>query len=219
MRRAAHRSGLAAALALLLGAATGADEAACGFRAEAGPEDTWRPLAELPEGLLTGEARCDGLARRMAVWTLGVDPEAEDLGLRDRPLFRSRDANPLVRVTGAEVAGAGRITLFKRREDHDRGDARPGQPDRRPPYRLFGTFCDLGAPEPLDCAAGAARIKMRADVVDSDGDGALDRVRHQVSIWDGSARLQVLMFETAHAGRPLGNAVPWLEALALAGRL
>lgn len=213
----AARTGLMALL--LVGAAAGAPgDEGCGFRS-GGASGPLYPLAALPDGISRGQASCDGVVRPMAVWTLGVDRRAPDLGVRDRPLFRSRAANPLVPVAAAEVAGAGRLTLFKRREDHARGAAPEGAPDRRPPFRLFGTFCDLAAADPLDCAAGSARIKMRGDVIDSDGDGTLDRVRHQVSIWDGADRLQVLMFDAAHAGRPLGNAVPWLEALALAGRL
>lgn len=211
------RRALACLLAVAALSASGAlsSSGGCGIvPAEGGPATA---LEALPEGIVRGRAECDGVERPIAVWTLGVDATAPDLGIRDRPLFRSRAANPLVPVADAAVGEAGRLWLFKRREDHAQGEA--SEPDRRPPFRLFGTFCEATAVEPLDCSAGAARIRMRADVVDSDLDGALDRVRHQVSIWDGGERLQVLMFETPHAGRPLGNAVPWLEALALAGRL
>ncbi len=209
------RGALVLLLAAALLAAGSAAAADCGVVRQDGAAAT--ALAALPEGIVRGRAECDGVARPIAVWTLIVDADAPDLGVRDRPLFRSREANPLVPVADAAVGEAGRLWLFKRREDHALGGA--SDPDRRPPFRLFGTFCEAAAAEPLDCSAGAARIKMRADIVDADLDGALDRVRHQVSIWDGAERLQVLMFDTPHAGRPLGNAVPWIEALALAGRL
>lgn len=215
---AAGRAGLLLIAAFAFGASAPPSLAEpCGVVAATGAEAT--PLEALPEGIVRGRAECEGLSRPVAVWTLPVDGGAADLGIRDRPLFRSRAANPLVRVARAAVGEAGRLTLFKRREAHTRTEGAADLPDRRPPFRLFGTFCDLAATEPLDCRAGAARIKMRADVVDTDRDGALDRVRHEVSIWDGADRLQVLMFETEHAGPPLRNAVPWVEVLALAGRL
>ncbi|HUF57061.1 MAG TPA: hypothetical protein VMM55_10935 [Thermohalobaculum sp.] len=203
------------AAALLAAGAPGDAAPDCGIVPDGGGAAA--ALDTLPEGIVRGRAECDGVVRPVAVWTLRVDGEAADLGIRDRPLFRSRAANPLVPIADAAVGEAGRLSLFKRREDHARGAA--SNPDRRPPFRLFGTFCEAPFAEPLDCSAGPARIKMRADVVDADLDGALDRVRHSVSIWDGAERLQVLMFDTPHAGRPLGNAVPWIEALALAGRL
>lgn len=217
--RAARPRVVAAAIAATVLAIFGGPATAepCGIAMTPGAGPV--PLADLPAGIVTGMAECDGVTRPAGVWTLPVDPELPDLGIRDRPLFRSRPANPLVPVASAEVGAVGRITLFKRREAEARGEATAGEPDRRRPYRLFGTFCDLAAGDPLDCSAGAARVKMRADIVDADRDGVLDRARHQVSIWDGGHRLQVLMFETEHAGRPLGNAVPWIEALALAGRL
>ena len=214
------RRALAAALLLALPLPLAAEAEPCGLRPADAAAGAPVPLAELPEGIVRGLGVCDGLERPMAVWTLAVDAASQDLGIRDRPLLHSVPANPLVPVTEAEVAPAGRLSIFRR----DRSPLRPAgepadAPDRRAPYRLFGTFCDPPAAEPLDCSAGAARIKMRADVVDADLDGALDRVRHEVSIWDGADRLQVLMFETDHAGRPLGNAVPWIEALTLAGQL
>ena len=193
-----------------------AGAAECGLAPHSVEPAEITPLESLPEGIVRGRGICDGFDRPMAVWTLPVDPEQEDLGIRDRPLFRSVPANPLVAVTEAAVGADARIAIFRRQRSPA---ASAEAPDRRPPHRLFGTYCDAGSAEPLDCGANGARIKMRADVVDSDGDGALDQVRHQISIWDGAERLQVLMFDTRHAGRPLGNAVPWIEALRLAGRL
>lgn len=208
---------LAVVLALLLLPAQPAAAEECGVVSRNGPATGTLTLAELPAGIVRGEMRCGGRARPMAVWTLDVDPTARRLGIRDGPLFRSRPANPLVAVAVAGIGSHARLTLFKRREDERLGRATPGAPDRRPPFRLFGTLCDTGAAEPLDCGTGPRRIKMRADIYDSDGDGALDRVRHEISIWDGGARLQVLMFASEHAGQPLRNAVPWIEVLALTG--
>lgn len=199
---------------LLLAALAGPAAADCGFRPKSAPE-TLGPIAALPEGVISGEAVCDGLTWPMAVWTMAVDGTSADLGIRDRPLFRGTPANPLVEVGRATVGGA-RMTIFQRQTTTP---ADQDGADRRPPFRLFGTICDEGAAEPLDCSSGSARIRMRANVIDTDGDGTLDRVRHQVSIYDGADRLQVLMFETPHAGRPLANAVPWIEALRLAGML
>lgn len=209
----------AAVLALALLAAplpASLPAAACGLRlGDAEPV----PIDALPVGTVTGQADCDGVERQLSVWTLSVDPGAPDLGIRDRPLFRQRAANPLVPLASVAV-GEGRMTLFRRRSEPERtADELPAAADRRAPYRLFGTYCDADAGDPLDCTAGAARVKMRADVIDHDGDGTLDRVRHSISIWKGGDRLRVMMFETPHAGRPLGNAAAWVEALALAGLL
>lgn len=212
-----RRRGATAVLALAL-LTTPAPGEACGLQLD--PAQPPVPIGALPAGTVTGRAICQGVERQLSVWTLVVDPDAPDLGIRDRPLFRQRAANPLVPLASVGVGPGGRLTLFRRHTEPERpADEPPGARDLRAPYRLFGTYCDAGAGDPLDCAAGRARVKMRADVVDHDGDGALDRVRHSVSIWDGGDRLRVLMFETRHTGRPLGNAAAWVEALALAGLL
>lgn len=201
----------AALLALVLVALAVESRAGCGLRVGDG---AIRPLADLPEGTIRGQGVCDGVETPMAVWTMAVDGGSEDLGIRDRPLLQSAPANPLIAVEAAAV-GTARITVFRRRATPDPGRG----PDDRRPFRFFGTLCDAGAAEPLDCSAGSSRVRMRANVMDTDQDGVLDRVRHEVSIWDGADRLQVMMFETRHAGRPLSNAAAWIDALRVAGRL
>ncbi|MEL6767565.1 MAG: hypothetical protein AAFP17_10320 [Pseudomonadota bacterium] len=210
------RFGLIAFLLVIMGAAPAA---ACGFHpgrdaAAAAPA----ALDGLAPGIVRGWLRCPGEADLpLVVWTLEVDDTEAFLGVRDAPLFRSLPANPLVPVTRIGYGGDRRFNVFVRAEHETAAvssDRESG--GRSAPYRVFGTLCEDGEADALDCSVGAGRFKARTDMRDSDGDGVLDLARHEISVY-APGRLQVLRFPGPHEASPRRLVAQWLPALTLSG--
>ncbi|MEL6482427.1 MAG: hypothetical protein AAFU72_10410 [Pseudomonadota bacterium] len=204
-------------IALLLTVIGGAPAAACGFHPghdEVAPSPA--ALDGLAPGIVRGWLRCPGEADLpLVVWTLEVDDSAAFVGVRDAPLFRSLPANPLVPVSRIGYGGDRRFNLFVRAE-HQAAAAPSEEGGTEKPYRVFGTYCEDGEADALDCSVGARRFKARTDMRDSDGDGVLDLARHEVSVY-APGRLQVLRFPGRHDAAPRRVVAQWLPALTLSG--
>lgn len=150
-------------------------------------------LDALPPGTFQGQFRCGALRMPVSVWTLEVDGTAERLGVRDDPLFRMPDANPLTQIARIGYDRTAHFTMFRRRLSAEPGAERA--------HRLFVTLCTDHA-QPLDCSFGRHRVKMRVDLRDGNKDGRLDRAYHQISVYDGGDRLQVVYVDLPHDPRP-----------------
>lgn len=175
-------------------------------------EETGRParIEELPDGVFLGGLKCRHGIRAVSVWTMTVDGGAARLGIRDDPLFDGVGANPLVAVASIGYDDSARFTVFRRNQSVT-GGLRAGAPDR-----IFGTLCTeigAGAEVPLDCSFGEHRVKMRVDIRDNDVDGVHDRAYHEISIYDGDSRLQVIYMETTYDRRPQSLVRHWLTLL------
>ena len=65
----------------------------------------------------------------------------------------------------------------------------------------------------LDCSVGEARVKARATAIDSDRDGHLDYSKHEISVFDGVSKLQVLSFMTPWRESVTADMGYWIEAI------
>lgn len=180
-------------------------------------------LNAAPEGVSRIALDCGGRIETFQIWTLAVDSTAATLGVRDDPLFAPRHTGPLVAIADAEIGDFARVTVMTRAEALAAPTLR-GTPIALGPQdasqRVFGTICDLDAAgAPLDCAVGGRRIKMRADPIDADRDGFVDARAHEISIYDGANRLQVVSFLSTFEDAPLSAAATWLEVLAAVGAI
>lgn len=169
-------------------------------------------LSALPDGLYAATLDCGGEMTPLEIWTLTVDADEPHLGVRDDALFSEEHTGPLVRVGDAVIGKAARVTVLLREQTARRTDA--ASDFQQAPYRTFGTVCDVHHfGTPLHCGVGARRIKIRSDARDSDLDGALDLSFHQVSVYDGADRLQVISFPAAYDPSPMAAAADWVALL------
>lgn len=165
-------------------------------------------IRQLQDGIFLGSVVCQHGSRPISVWTMTVDATASELGVRDNPLFAGMSGNPIIAVASIGYGQDSRFTVFRRRQSLE-GGLQPGAPDR-----VFGTLCATPeAAEPLDCSIGPSRVKMRVDIRDVDADGAHDRAFHEISIYDGTNRLQVVYMETDYDARPHAMVRQWLGLL------
>lgn len=177
-------------------------------------DESMRPLrlADMPDGLSGAVMRCGAREMKLQVWTLAVDGAAASLGIRDEPLFSADRTGPLTRLISAKVEAAGQVAVFERRETAALSQG--GDQVRRQAFRRFATFCDgrAGA-DPLDCSLGAARVKARVSVRHADEDGIPDVGVHEISVYDGADRLQVISFIAPYAASPVRDVALWIEVL------
>jgi len=212
MPRNATRIGLPVFLSLLLSLAA-LPASACAFlpKGEDGPEAAAR-LDTLADGIVTGALRCGRDSYAAYVWTLPVDGEQESLGIRDDALFAERHTGPLDQLMAAYVEDHVRITVFERSETVK--ISRAPMPGDRFSMRRFFTFCDIaGIADPLDCSVGKTRIKGRRTAEDSNRDGYLDVSMHEISYYDGEAKLHVLSFATPYGDSLTADVGLWIEAV------
>lgn len=156
-------------------------------------------IGTLAPGTFAGHIDCDGVRHQVGVWTLLVDGKSETVGIRDEPLFQIEQANPLQAVARISYDRDVQFTLFRRARD----------PVERP-HRLFATVCAIGS-DPLDCSLGDRRIKIRIDLRDSNLDGILNRAYHQISIYDGADRLQVIFIDLPTGKHPHDLVGAWIR--------
>ena len=167
---------------------------------------------ELPEALAAATVRCGREALAVSIWTMRVDAEAPYLGVRDAALFRAEFTGPLSQIAEAEIPGAARISVLVR-ASAERMIRTEGA--RAHGFRRFVTFCDAVHQSfaPLNCSLHGARAKARATARDSDFDGDLDIVEHEISLYLGGDRLHVVAFSEPFRGAALAGASKWIDVL------
>ncbi|WP_193174450.1 hypothetical protein [Oricola nitratireducens] len=191
---------------------TASPAAACEFLTDAGNGPEAVQFADIQPGIAPGALRCGSDLFPGYLWTLGVDGQQAELGIRDDKLFDAESTGPLVELLSAKVEGHARVTVHERRETA--AMPRSPLPQGWFQYRRFVTFCDAtGYDDPLDCSLGRARVKARATAADSDRDGYLDMSTHEISFYDGASKLHVLNFVTPWTESLTADIATWIEAI------
>ena len=175
----------------------------------AGPEPV--RLAGLGPGIAGGELACGPARQAAQVWTLAVDPQKSALGIRDDPLFSQRFTGPLSEVIALRIENDVRLTVFERTSTV--GLSRSLASARRDGYRRFATFCDAAPADPLDCSVKGVRLKVRVTFEHADNDGYLDTALHEISYYDGAAKLHVISIVTPYVEGPMANINVWVAAI------
>ncbi|QKV19939.1 hypothetical protein [Oricola thermophila] len=184
---------LAAIFALLLSPAE-----ACTFLLEDDSGPRIARLGDIRPGTTRGVLSCGARRHAVLFWTLAVDADKAEIGVRDGKLFDTRFTGPLTELMSARIENHVRVSVHERTETT--GMPRSPMPAGRHSFRRFVTFCDLGNDaDPLDCSVGSARIKARATATDSDRDGHPDFSLHEISLYDGTSRLHVMSFTAPFA--------------------
>ncbi|MEM6668272.1 MAG: hypothetical protein AAF661_03560 [Pseudomonadota bacterium] len=185
---------------------------ACLQTSQDAPQPFEGRLSALGEGTTRFDANCLQQPSSFVVWALAVDAESTYLGVRDDALFQERHTGPLIRLGDAEIGNVARVTVLARPQAIERTPITTGM--RQTPHRWFGTICDrTHFGDPLDCNVGEQRIKMRMDAQHVDGDGLLDVSVHEISVYDGDARLYVISFITPYRSSPEEAAATWIDVL------
>lgn len=164
------------------------------------------------EGIVSGALRCGREAYPASIWTLHVDGAQPSLGIRDDRLVNTDTTGPLGELLAANVEDHVRLTILERTETI--GMQRSPLPAQW--YRLtrFFTFCETaGGADPLDCSVGKARIKGRSVAEDTDRDGYLDTLAHEISFYDGASKLHFLSLVSPWSESPTADAGFLIEAL------
>lgn len=169
-------------------------------------------LADLPEGIAAGVLDCAGERHPAQFWTLAIDPGQRQVGVRDNKLFDTLHTGPLTRLVSAQVEDHVRVVVLERSETAALSLSEV--PPKRAGFRRFVTFCDdMDNSDPLDCSIGTARIKARATARHRDDDGFPDSTFHEISYYDGGARLHVISFAAPYSARPAGDLSLWIGAI------
>lgn len=177
---------------------------------DSGPERA--QLSDIGPGIATGTLQCGPRHVPVQLWTLGVDSGKAELGVRDDKLFDTRHTGPLTELVSAKIENHVRVSVHERSETV--AMARAPLPSDYFSIRRFVTFCDIGTgADPLDCSLGKARVKARATAEDANRDGYLDLSTHEISVYDGGSRLQVLSFVTPWQDSVTTDMAWWIEAL------
>ncbi|MFP1630631.1 hypothetical protein ACLB6G_02740 [Zhengella sp. ZM62] len=175
-------------------------------------------FAALAEGITAARFDCNGQKDLpVLIWTLAIDHRQPHVGVRDNRLFDEAVDGPMRPLVSARIESHARIHVMERQTVS--GAARTAPPGRA--NRRFVTFCDAGHEgDPLDCSLAGARLKARVTPVHRDRDGVPDLARHEISHYDGAARLSVLIFDAPYAERPEADIGRWIGMLnALSGAL
>lgn len=185
---------------------------ACDFLLRGETGMTKATLDDAPEGIAAGMFWCGGDNYGVQLWTLVVDPQQADLGIRDGKLFDTTTIGPLTELLSAQIENHARVSVHERTETVSM--QRSPIPRGWHSFRRFVSFCDLaGTGDPLDCSLGAARIKAYSTAKDSDLDGYLDYSLHEISYYDGASKLHVLRFVTPYSKSVTADVGIWIEAI------
>lgn len=204
-------------LCLALLAPCGAAQA-CRIALAGDAEATPVTFAGLAEGITAARFGCNGQqAMPVVIWTLAIDHRQPHVGVRDNRLFDEAVDGPMRPLVSARIENHARVHVMERRNV----SGPPGTAPASRSNRRFVTFCDAGHEgDPLDCSLAGARLKARVTPVHRDRDGIPDGARHEISHYDGAARLSVLIFDAPYAERPEADIGRWIGMLnALSGIL
>ena len=164
------------------------------------------------DGIVSGSLRCGHEAHPAYIWTLPVDGDQAELGIRDDRLHNTDHVGPLGRLLAADVEDHVRLTVLERRETIPL--SRSPVPQGWFRFQNFFTFCGIAeGVDPLDCSVGKARIKGTRTDDDTDRDGYLDTSTHEISFYDGASKLHFLSFVTPWTESLTADAGHWIEAL------